>query len=427
VQAELASRYQLVRRLGEGGMGIVHEAIDRQLDRRVAIKMIRDPAADDPLVHERFLREARAAAAIAHPNVCHLHEIGEHEGTPFIVMELLEGEPLSARLARGPLTEAEALDVIIPVLGALDALHDTGLVHRDLKPSNVFLTPHGVKLLDFGLARYSSPDLAFTAPELTRPGMLAGTVKYMAPEQITGDPVDARTDVFAAGVMLFELVTGHAPFTASTTLDWLNAVLREDPPTLPNRSPLDRVIHRALQRRPDDRYASAAEMATDLEALPGLPGSAKRSLDRGDADQLRTATPRVVVLPFRLLKADEEIGFLENGLPEALTTRLNSMPAWSVRSNLGALHVEAPGLAALAAELDVDHVIAGTVLRSGDQVRVTAQLVEAPGGRVCWSETIQQPLGEAFSLQDELCTLIVKGLPTPGDTRSARECSTDGL
>jgi TolB-like protein len=280
-----------------------------------------------------------------------------------------------------------------------------------LKPSNVFLTPHGVKLLDFGLARSSNPDVAFTAPELTRPGMLTGTVKYMAPEQITGDPVDARTDVFAAGVMLFELVTGRAPFTAATTLDWLNAVLREDPPALPHRSPLDRIIHRALQRRPDDRYASAAEMAADLEALLD---SADCSLDRGHAARPSPATPRVVVLPFQLLKADDEVGFLENGLPEALTTRLNSMPAWSVRSNLGVFRVEASGLAALAAELDVDHIIAGTVLRSGDQVRVTAQLVETPGGRVCWSETIQQPIGEPFALQDELCARIVKSLPPPG-------------
>jgi len=411
VQTELASRYQLVRRLGEGGMGIVHEAIDRQLDRRVAIKMIREHSEDDPVAHERFIREARAAAAIAHPNVCHLHEIGEHDGTPFLVMELLEGEPLSVRLARGPLPTAEALDVIIPVLGAIGALHDTGLVHRDLKPSNVFLTPHGVKLLDFGLARHSSLDVAFTAPELTRPGMLTGTVKYMSPEQITGDPIDARTDVFAAGVMLYELLTGGPPFKTSTTLDWLNAVLREDPPGLPTPSPLDAIIQRALQRRPDDRYPSAAEMAADLEAVRGSASTAP-SIVASDAKPAATPeTARLVILPFRLLKADEE-----NGLPEALTTRLSAMPTWSVRSNLAALRFGASAdLAALASELEVDHVIAGTVLRSGDQVRVTAQLIEAPGGGVRWSETIQQPIGEAFSLQDELCRRIVASLPEPGE------------
>jgi non-specific serine/threonine protein kinase len=409
-QEELASRYQLVRCLGEGGMGVVHEAVDKQLDRRVAIKMLRDRQSDDPAAHERFIREARAAAAVSHPNVCHLHEIGEHEGAPFLVMELLEGEPLSARLSRGRLSVAEALDVMLPVLGALGVLHETGIVHRDLKPSNVFLTPHGVKLLDFGLARHSSIDMAFTAPDLTRPGTLTGTIKYMAPEQITGDPIDARTDVFAAGVMLYEMVAGHPPFDAPTALEWLNAVLREDPPAtgVAEAVHLEPVMQRALQRRPEDRYPSASSLAADLEAV-------RDGMSAASSPARETAGPggavRLVVLPFRMLKPDEEIAFLENGLPEALTASLSSAPSLSVRSNLAALKFEETDFPALASELDVDRVIAGTLLRSGDQVRVTAQLVETPGGVVRWSETFQQPLAEPFALQDELCRQIMQALP----------------
>jgi serine/threonine protein kinase len=398
-------------------MGVVHEAVDRQLDRRVAIKMLRDRQSDDPVAHERFIREARAAAAVSHPNVCLLHEIGEHEGAPFLVMELLEGEPLSARLSRGRMPVPDALEVMLPVLSALAVLHETGIVHRDLKPSNVFLTPHGVKLLDFGLARHSSIDVAFTAPDLTRPGTLAGTIKYMAPEQITGDAIDARTDVFAAGVMLYEMVAGHPPFDAPTALEWLNAVLREDPPPtgVAEAAQLEPVIQRALQRRPEDRYPSASSLAADLEALRRgtfAPASPPEEASASDG------AVRMVVLPFKMLKPDEEIAFLENGLPEALTASLSSVPSLSIRSNLAAVKFEATDFAAIASELEVDRVIAGTLLRSGEQVRVTTQLVETPAGVVRWSDTFQQPLAEPFALQDELCRQIIQALPLEPDAET---------
>jgi eukaryotic-like serine/threonine-protein kinase len=404
---ELASRYQLVRTLGSGGMGVVHQALDRHLGRHVAIKMIRDASAD-PVARDRFFREARAAASMSHPNVCLVHEVGEHEGQPFIVMELLEGEPLSDRLLRGPLDLTGALETLLPVLSALAALHARGLVHRDLKPANIFLTPHAVKLLDFGLARHAARDQSDAATALTLPGTLSGTPNYMAPEQITGDPLDARTDIFAAGLVSYELVTGRRPFDESSTLELLNAILRRDPPTTgrPELAPLEPIIRRALQRRPEDRYASADAMAADL-----------RPLVRAVNARLAASVPappaaRLVVLPFRLLKADEEVAFLESGLPDAITASLALVPSLSVRSNVAALkYGPSVDLAQVSEELDVDHVITGTLLRSGNQIRITSQLVETPRGHVRWSQTTQRPLGDLFELQDAISRHIVESLP----------------
>jgi TolB-like protein/tRNA A-37 threonylcarbamoyl transferase component Bud32 len=388
-------------------MGVVHEALDRHLDRHVAIKMIRD-ASTDPAGRERFFREARAAAAISHPNVCLLHEAAEHEGQPFLVMELLEGEPLSDRLTRGPLPLTEALEVLLPVLSALAALHARAIVHRDLKPSNIFLTPHGVKLLDFGLARHTARDASETVAALTMPGTLSGTPRYMAPEQIVGDPVDARTDIFAAGIVLYELVTGRLPFDGHTSMDLLNAILRHDPlPTgRPELAAIEPIIRRALQRRVDDRYLSADAMAVALRPLVRAAGA------HVAAPAPLAPAARIVVLPFRLLKTDEDVSFLESALPEAITTSLAAVPSLCVRSNVAALRFgPSADLARVAEELDVDHVLTGTLLRSGDQIRVTTQLIEMPGGRVRWSQTSQRPLGDLFELQDNISAHIVASLP----------------
>jgi TolB-like protein/tRNA A-37 threonylcarbamoyl transferase component Bud32 len=401
-------------------MGVVHEALDVRLDRRVAIKMIRD-SLSDPAARARFAREARAAAAISHPNACHLHEIGEHEGRPFLVMELLDGEPLSIRLLRGPIDPGEATAVMLDVLSALDALHAAGLVHRDLKPSNVFLTRHGVKLLDFGLARQmTATDAAVTDANVTLPGTLAGTPRYMAPEQLTGDPIDARSDLFAAGVMFYELLTGRSPFEATSALGLLQAILRDTAPPLSGRAAaLDGIVRRALQRNPQDRYQRAADMARDLRAV-SFSGSAS---DQTAVDRL-PAPPsiKLVVLPFRLLRPDEEMAFLEAALPDAITLSLSSVRALVVRSPLAAARFgAATDLPKVAAELDVNHVLTGTLLRAGDQIRATCQLIEAPGGQVLWSQTTQVPLGDLFQLQDDIATRIVRSLPldtptpTPGD------------
>src|SRR5262245_10853643 len=234
-------------------MGVVFEGLDERLERPVAIKTILSAA--DPLVHERFLREARAAAAVNHPHICQLFKIGEHDGEPFLAMEFLDGSSLADRLAERPMAAAEAVSTTLAILSALDALHHRGLIHRDLKPSNVFLTPHGVKLLDFGLARPVSASLETTS--LTVPGVVMGTPRYMAPEQARGEEVDARCDLFAAGAVLFEMLSGRPAFPGGSAIDVLHAVLHDQPPALVGSLAVvetDRVVQRALAKSASDRY-----------------------------------------------------------------------------------------------------------------------------------------------------------------------------
>jgi eukaryotic-like serine/threonine-protein kinase len=414
VGIELASRYRVERSLGEGGMGRVYEAVDRQLGRRVAIKLIRE-GVDDLAGRERFLREARSAAALSHPNACQLYEVSEHDGEPFLVMELLEGEPLSTRLARGRMSKEEAAAVVLPLMDVLSAFHEAGLIHRDLKPSNVFLTQQGVKLLDFGLARRTQRADALTAPALTVPGSVTGTLRYMAPEQITGDPVDARTDIFALGVMLFEMLTGSIPFGAQTNVEWLNAVLTEDPRPLgdPELRALDPVVVRALRRKPDDRYASVAEMGAALRAVLDSDRPAPEPERNGNA--LRT-----IILPFRVLQSDPEIAVLQDGLPEALTALLSSRPGFRLVSNRVAQElVESTDLVAVGQKLRVDRLLSGSILRAGEEVRVTVQLIDAADGSVQWSQTSQHVLGTVLALQDDICRQILDRLPQASDSTAS--------
>jgi len=396
-------------------MGVVYEAHDDRLDRVVALKLLRDAVAS-PLAIERFWREARSAAAISHPHICQIYELGEDGGRPFIVMERLSGEPLAARLARGPLPPREAAQVMLGLLDALEALHQLRVVHRDLKPSNVFLTPHGVKLLDFGLAHSGELLTDPTATRLTSPGLVVGTPQYMAPEQVNATGVDARTDLFAAGAILFEMLSGRGAFSGGSAMEVLQKVQHEQPPALvgsPLIVALDSVIHRAVAKRPDARYASAAEMAAEVRQALLLD-------DSGEAP-LVTAITRVVVLPFRLLRPDPDTEFLAFSLPDAITGSLSAYETISVRSPLAAARFagDAPDLRAIAEQLDVDHVLTGTLLRSGDQLRISVQLVHAPDGRVIWSHTAQASLGDLFQLQDTLCQGICEALPL-GDRATPR-------
>ena len=399
--------YVIERKLGEGGMGVVYSARDERLHRGVAIKTMSSLASDET-ARQRFWREARAAASVNHPNVCQIYEIGEHQGELFIAMELLEGEALSEQLRRGSVSVSKALPIAFGMLGALSALHQRGVIHRDLKPSNVFITPHGVKLLDFGLAR---PKLESTlATGLTRTGILMGTPRYMAPEQITGEAIDARTDLFAAGAILFEMLAGRPAFNGRTVIEILHATVQEQPAALtgsPTVAAVDRVIRRALAKRPVDRPESADAM---LEAL--------RAVRAAGADETPAqvhALTRLVVLPFRVLRPDPETDFLAFSLPDAISTSLSGIGSLIVRSSAAAARFvsEAPDLAALAAEADVDRVVMGTLLRSGSQLRAVAQLVEAPSGTLVTSHTFQSSLGDLFQLQDEIARRIVGALSLP--------------
>jgi serine/threonine protein kinase/tetratricopeptide (TPR) repeat protein len=406
---ETIGRYRIVGRLGEGGMGIVYDAWDDQLGRPVAVKTLRG-VATDARAEERLRREARAAASLNHPNICQLYEIGEDGDTLYIAMERLEGESLAARLARNTLAPVEAAQVALAILTALEAVHRRGLVHRDLKPSNVFLTPHGVKLLDFGVARQVQTTGNATEPELTLPGTVVGTPFYMAPEQVLGQVVDARADLFAVGAMLFEMLSGSPPFAAPTPAAVLERLLTERPPALggsPSVAAIDRVLHRALARRPEQRYPDAGAMAQDLRL-------ALRFADSGE-QVLAHPIRRLAVLPFRLLRPDADTDFLAFGLADAITGALSGRSDLTVRSSLAvARHaVEQPDLRALASEADVDLVVSGTLLRAGSRIRVSAQLIELPSGTVRWSHTSDAALTDLLQVQDDLAALIVTALSMP--------------
>jgi len=402
---EPSSRYRIVRKLGEGGMGVVYAAHDDRLDRPVAIKRIRAGVSDGQ-ERQRLWREARAAASVNHPNVCQLYEIDEDASGLFLAMELLEGEPLSVRLTRGPLPPNEAVQISLSVLSALAALHRKGIVHRDLKPSNIYLSPHGVKLLDFGLARAF---VSFAAPgdrDVTLPGVVMGTPSYMAPEVIERGTADARSDLFVLGIVLYEMLAGTRPFGGGSVFHVARAIVHDEPPALggsPGIVGLDRIIHRALRKKADDRYQTAEGFAQDLRSTP--------LTDSGDVSHVRPMT-RLVVLPFRVLRPDPSIDFLAFSLADAISSALSGLPSLVVRSTAAASRFAAdtPDMSALAAALDVDVVVLGTLLSSGEHVRVSAQLVQAPSGTLVRAMTAQSPSGEIFQLQDALAKSIVESL-----------------
>lgn len=416
-------RYRVVGKLGEGGMGIVYTALDERGE-RVALKVIRD-AGRDPVARKRFEREARLARSVDHPGVCRIFEIGEEDGAPYIAMELLEGESLAERMKRGALPMAETVSLGSSVLEALGAIHDAGLVHRDLKPSNVFLTASGPRLLDFGLARpvaLAESSDGQTQSLLTQAGEILGTPHYMAPEQIAGGALDARTDLFAMASMLFEMAAGRPAFRGRTIMEVLHATLYDQPPALGGSASvasLDRVIRRGLAKAAGDRPASASAMAKDLASVLAID-------DTGAPPRVVTMT-RLMVVPFRILRPDPETDFLAFSLPDAITTSLSGLSALVVLSSAVAARFggDSPDFRRMATEADVDVVVTGTLLRAGDRVRVTTQLVEAPAGTLLWSQNAQVTLTDIFELEDNLVHRIAEALALPLTAREHRLLAQD--
>lgn len=398
---ETYGHYRVVRKLGEGGMGAVYAAEDQRLGRTVAVKLIHKGS--DAIARERLRREARAAASVNHPHICQIYDIGEEDGELFIAMELLEGESLLDRLSRGAIPLRESIEVMAQVLDALGALHERGIIHRDLKPSNIFLTTRGVKLLDFGLALPLGEEL-----RLTRPGTIAGTPCYMAPEQWSGGTPVPQTDLFACGAILFEMLTGTQAFRGDTLPQLCHAVSFTHPPALtggPEIEQVDRALHRALAKDSQQRFASAADMSAALLVSRPLSENTVRL-------QPVQAIRRLIVMPFRLLREDSEIDFLTLSLPDAITTSLCGIQALVVRSSRVAARYAAsdPDPRTLAGEAEVDFALFGTLMRAGDQVRLKTQLVETPSGTLLWSRTVQAPVGDVFQLEDVLRDGVLESL-----------------
>src|SRR6202162_6085291 len=415
---ETIGHYRIRRKIGEGGMGVVYEGWDERLERAVAIKAIRETNESSD-ARKRLWREARSLARVNHPGVCQVFDVIEDGDALVLILELLEGQSLADRLARGPITTSEAVSIERQILEALQALHDLGIVHRDLKPSNAFLTRHGVKLLDFGLARSANSataadmDQALTATIVTAAGVIVGTPQYMAPEQASGHPAGPGVDIFAARCILYEMLTGKQPFAGDSFVDVLYAVLHHDPPPLsgsPEIEALDQLIRRAMAKRPENRYPSPREMLDTVNAV-SLSGST------ATASQARIVT-RLIALPFRILKRDAETDFLAYSLPDAISSSLSGIDSLIVRSSqMGSMFEGVTDPKRVAVEADVDAILTGSVLRAGGRIRLTCQLVEAPGGTVMWSDTATSSIQDLFKIQDDLCDGIVQSLRLPLNDR----------
>ena len=423
---ETIGHYRIRRKIGQGGMGVVYEGWDDRLKRPVAVKTIHE-ATESEQARCRLWREARSLARVNHPNVCQVFDVLEEGESLVLILELLDGQSLADRLRTGMVTTSEALTVERQILGALQALHDLGIVHRDLKPSNIFLTRHGCKLLDFGLARTTDatitddPNQTRTTASLTAPGLIVGTPHYMAPEQAGGLPAGPAADIFAVGSILYEMLTGRRPFEGNSLVDVLYAVLHQNPAPLSGSreiEALDRVIRRAMAKRVEDRYSSALEMLQALEFV---------SLSDSTAIASRTRTiSRIIVLPFRAPKSDEQTDFLNYTLPDAISNSLSAMDNLIVRSSLLAARFEGqPDPKRVAVEADVDAFLTGSLLRAGDRFRLTCQLIEAPSGSVIWSQTANSSMQDLFMIQDELCERILQSLQFPLDERERRSSHRD--
>jgi serine/threonine protein kinase/Tfp pilus assembly protein PilF len=421
--------YEVGTRLGAGGMGEVYRARDTRLDRQVALKVLPERLASDPLSLARFQREARAVAALSHANIVIIHDAGSEQGTHFVVMELLEGQTLGSRLKGPALGAAGVLEVGAAIAEGLAAAHARGVVHRDVKPENIFLTAQGgVKLLDFGLARVGTTPLVPAAPSAdtvtldTQPGVIIGTVSYMAPEQVRGQTADPRSDVFALGCVLYEALHGRHPFLRDTGADTMAAILCDAPPaTAPAdglAAGLEQVIARCLEKDPARRFPSGAELAAALRTLKRPPAPPSTGGDTGPAVPSSGTQARqrlaasVAVLPFANLSPDPENEFFSDGLADELIGALSRVVGLHVasRSSAFAFKGKNEDVRRIGERLNVRTVLEGSVRKAGSRLRVSAQLVSTADGYQLWSEVYNRQMEDVFAIQDEIAQSIAAAL-----------------
>jgi eukaryotic-like serine/threonine-protein kinase len=402
--------YEIVAPLGEGGMGEVYRAHDTRLGREVAIKVLPTRLASDPEQLQRFRREAKALAALNHPNVATIHGLEDLADTLYLVLELVEGESLAARLARGPLPVREALALAIQIAAGIEAAHERGIVHRDLKPANVMVSASGsVKVLDFGLATSDSVpvvsgDLAATAPvEATVSGAIVGTLAYMSPEQARGRTVDRRSDVWSLGCVLFECFAGRQAFSAETAPDLIARILEREPDwsALPDATParVREILRRCLRKDADERPRDIRDVRLELVDVIG---------GRGKGTEERTS---VAVLPFENLSgADDD--YFADGVTDEILNALAQVEGLRVaaRASCFAFKGRREDLRAIGEKLDVTAVLEGTVRRAGSRLRITAQLANAADGYQLWSERYDRELTDVFAVQDEIASAIATRL-----------------
>ena len=441
------SHYQVIRSLGSGGMGVVYEAEDARLGRRVAVKFLPPELSRDPQALERFQREARAASALNHPNICTVFAIEQHEGVHFIVMELLEGEALSTKLS-GQRLEADAIvDIGIQMADALESSHARGIVHRDIKPANIFLNRRGqVKVLDFGLAKFDSGggsrpvDETRASDNLTTPGTAMGTVAYMSPEQARGQLTDARTDLFSLGAVLYQMAAGVLPFQGDTAAVVFEAILNRDPKPLSDVSPamppgLGRIVEKALEKDRNLRYQSATDLKTDLQRLKrDLDSSRARAAIATDTPSAGTkaAEASVAVLYFENLSGVKEDEYFRDGITEDIITELSKIKGMRVfsRPTVLAYRDRTVTPAQIGQQLSAAYVLTGSLRRSGNRLRINAQLLDTHTDFPLWSERYDRELQDVFELQDEIARKIAMALRitlTPQEQAALAAKPTDNL
>lgn len=404
--------YELLAPLGAGGMGEVWRAMDLRLGREVALKVMSAGFGEDADRVRRFEQEARALAALSHPNILAIFDVGTQAEAPYLVTELLEGETLRERLARGPLTIPAALDLAAQVVCGLAAAHAKGFIHRDLKPENVFLAKEGVKLLDFGLAKQGaalgpgpcSQGITEEMGPTTTAGAFVGTLGYMSPEQVRGEAVDGRSDLFALGLLLYEMLTGRSAFAGATGADTLSAILLQDPPeleALARRTGLGlaSVLRRCLEKRREDRFPSAEALGQALLELAEVPESTR-------------AGKSIAVLPFENLSPDPDNAYFADGLTEELIADLSQVRCLRVISRTSVMHFKGMDLTlpTIARELGVGYVLEGSVRRAGNSLRITAQLIEANTDVHLWAQNYSGTLEDVFDMQEQVSRAIVHAL-----------------